>query len=77
LRKVVARVGYVLLALIIVGICLDILVALRGNHPFYGVNYLGQPLGAYSVSLVLIIAAVIGIVRLMQLRAARKLRNRR
>jgi hypothetical protein len=70
-------VGYVLIALIVAGICLDILLAQRANHPFYGVNYLGQPLGTYSVSLVLIIAAAIGIVRLIQLHAARRLRNRK
>jgi hypothetical protein len=73
----VAAVGYILLAFIVAGICLDILVAQRSGHPFYGVNYLGQPLGVYSVSLVLIIAAAVGVVRLFQLHAARRLRNQK
>lgn len=72
MRKVFARVGYVLIALLMAGVCLDIFVAWRGNRPFYGENYFGQSLGTYSTALVLVIAAAIGVVRLTQIFRARR-----
>ena len=65
-RTVVATVGYLLVGLIVCGLVLTIVLALLAGHPFYGRNVYGLPLGTYSTAAVLMIAAVIGVVRLVQ-----------
>ena len=65
-RTVVAMVGYLLVGVIVCGLALTIVLALLAGHPFYGRTVYGLPLGTYSTAAVLIIAAVIGVVRLVQ-----------
>ena len=66
MRRVVAVVGYLLVALIVLGLCLEVFAALRSHQPFYGLNYLGLPLSAYSTLLALAIAGAVGLVWLWQ-----------
>jgi hypothetical protein len=65
-RSVVATVGYALVGLIVGGLVLTIILALLAGQPFYGRNVYGLPLGTYSTAAVLVIAGVIGVVRLVQ-----------
>lgn len=65
-RAVIATVGYLLVSLIVGGLVLAIVLALRAGHPSYGRNVYGLPLGTYSTAAVLVIAGVIGVVRLVQ-----------
>jgi hypothetical protein len=74
-RVVIATVGYVLVGLIVCGLVLTIVAALLAGRPFYGRNVYHLPLGTYSTAAVLIMAGVIGVVRLVQ--KARERRTRR
>jgi hypothetical protein len=48
------------------GLVLTLVLALSAGQPFYGRNVYGSPLGTYSTAAVLVIAGVIGIMRLVQ-----------
>ena len=65
-RGVIATVGYLLVGLILIGLVLTIALAFSTGHPFYGRNVYGLPLGTYSTAAVLVIAAAIGVIRLIQ-----------
>jgi len=65
-RTVIAAVGFLLLGLIILGLVLNLLIALRNNQPFYGRNVYGLPLGTYSTIAMLVIGAVVGGVAIAQ-----------
>jgi hypothetical protein len=72
MRRVIAAVGYALVSFLIAGLCLQVLVALLHNRPFYGVNYLWLGLGTYSTAAALGLAGVVGIVRLFQVVSSRR-----
>ncbi|HEX3367626.1 hypothetical protein [Phenylobacterium sp.] len=76
MRRTIATIGYVLIGLIVLGIVGDMLAATLKHQAFYGVNYLGLPLGTYSMALVLVMAGTIGAVRLVQIYRAKKRRER-
>ena len=75
MRRTIATIGYALIGLIVLGLIADVIAALLKHQAFYGVNYLGLPLGTYWVALVLAMAGMIGAVRLVQIYRARKRRG--
>ncbi|MFI4973917.1 MAG: hypothetical protein ACHP84_05190 [Caulobacterales bacterium] len=62
-HKVVNGIGFLLIALVFVGLCLTAYVALRSGHMFMGFNYKGQPLEALGVLLALVLIAVVAAIR--------------
>ncbi len=74
-RVVIATVGYLLVGLIVCGLVLTIVMALLAGRLFYGQNVYHLPLGTYSTAAVLIMAAVIGVVRLVQKARERRTRH--
>ena len=54
--------GSALFSLVIVGLLLTVLGAVRSGQSFYGVNYKGLPLGTYSTLACLLLAATIVVV---------------
>jgi hypothetical protein len=65
-RTVIAAVGFVLVGLIILGLGLTLLIALRNHQPFYGRNVYGMPLGVYSSIAMLVVGGAIGVVSVAQ-----------
>lgn len=65
-RVVIATIGYVFVALIFCGLVLTLVLAHRTGQPLYGRNVYGLSVGTYSTAAVLLIAACIGVVRLVQ-----------
>ena len=66
MRWLIKIVGYVLMALIVAGLCMQLLLAFRANQPFYGVNYKGLPLGTYLTAAILFMVSVIGVIWVVQ-----------
>lgn len=66
MRWLIKIVGYVLMALIVAGLCVQLLLAFRANQSFYGVNYRGLPLGTYSTAASLFMVAAIGVIWVVQ-----------
>ena len=60
-HRVVASVGLVLFALIVVGFVMRVAMAWQNNRPFVGVNYQGLPIGTYSTTAILVGIALIGL----------------
>ena len=58
-RPLVKATGYVLFGLVVIGLALTVMGAALSGQPFYGLNYKGLPLGAYSTLAVLALAAVV------------------
>ena len=75
MRRTIGTIGYVLIGLIVLGLIAEVIAALLNHQAFYGVNYLGLPLGTYWVALLLVMAGIIGAVRLVQIYRARKRRG--
>jgi hypothetical protein len=75
-RVFIATIGYVLVGLMVCGLVLVVLAAHRSGQPFYGENAYGLDVGTYATGAVLLIAACIGVVRLVQ-RARSKILARR
>ena len=73
-HPVIKTTGLLLVGLMIVGLVLIVLHAAISGQPFYGVNYKGLPLGAYSIlaclALIVLFGLVAGIMR--ALAAARR-----
>jgi hypothetical protein len=65
-RVVIAAIGYVFLGLIFCGMVLTLILAHRAGQPFYGRNVYGLAVGTYSTAAVLLIAACVGVVWLVQ-----------
>lgn len=65
-RVVIAAIGYVFVGLILCGMVLTLMLALRAGQPFYGQNVYGLAVGTYSTAAVLLIAVCIGVVWLIQ-----------
>lgn len=65
-RVVIATIGYVLVGLIVCGLLLAVIVAHRSGQPFYGKNAYGLAVGTYATGALLLMAACIGVVRLVQ-----------
>jgi hypothetical protein len=70
-HPVLKSVGYLLSAATVVGLAMTLILAVRSDKPFYGVNYMELPLGTYSTVAVLIAGVAIGIVRIVQWSAKR------
>jgi hypothetical protein len=47
--------------LIVAGLCVQVISALLAGRPFYGENYKGLPLGAYSTLVVIVVVAAVGL----------------
>lgn len=65
-RTAITTVGFVLFGAMLVGLAGSVLIAVRANEPFYGRNAYGLLLGAYSTLATLIMAALIGVVWIVQ-----------
>lgn len=60
MRIGVKIIGYLLLALIVAGLCLRLQMASASGQPFIGRNVYHLPIGTYSTIAVLAVAAAIG-----------------
>lgn len=65
-KTIIAAVGFAMVSLMILGLVLTLLIAIRDNQLFYGRNVYGLPLSTYSTIAMLIIAGLIGVVSLTQ-----------
>lgn len=59
-------VGYLLVALIVAGLCLQLFTALKSGQPFIGLNVRHQPIGTYSTIAAMVIVAAIGVYALVR-----------
>jgi hypothetical protein len=60
MRLGIKIIGYLLVALIVVGLCLTLLMASTSGQAFIGHNVYHLPIGTYSTIAVLAMAAAIG-----------------
>ena len=59
-HRLLRAIGFSLVALILVGICLSVLVSILSRNPNVGTNYYGLPIGTYSTAFVLFVVAIAG-----------------
>ncbi len=59
--------GYGLVGLVMAGLAITVGAAAVANHPFYGANFWGLPLGTYSSLAVLVVAAAVGMIGAIRL----------
>jgi hypothetical protein len=65
-HPVIIVIGYILTGLVVVGLAATVFLAALSNHPFYGTNYKGLPLGTYSTLAVLAVALLVGLAWLVR-----------
>jgi uncharacterized membrane protein len=73
-HPVINVIGYILTGLVVVGLAATVVLAALSNHPFYGKNYKGLPLGTYSTLAVMAVALFVGLAWLVR-RAARLIKR--
>ena len=65
-HPVVKRIGFSLLAIVLLGIAVSVIAAMLQNKAFLWTNAYGVPVGTYSTAAVLVVAAGVGVFWLFQ-----------